>query len=88
MCIRDRPDIDGLAVLDHVRATSPESVVLIMTAFASVESAIEALRRGAHDYVLKPLSYADDDAVRFYSLFRELAGEAALFTLLLSLIHI
>jgi hypothetical protein len=30
----------------------------------------------------KPLSYADDDAVRFYSLFRELAGEAALFTLL------
>lgn len=53
------PDIDGLAVLDHVRETSPESFVLIMTAFASVESAVEALRRGAHDYVLKPLSLAD-----------------------------
>lgn len=53
------PDVDGLTVLDHVRATSPESFVLIMTAFASVESAVEALRRGAHDYVLKPLSLAD-----------------------------
>jgi DNA-binding NtrC family response regulator len=52
------PDIDGLAVLDHVRTTSPESFVLIMTAYASVESAVEALRRGAHDYVLKPLSLA------------------------------
>jgi len=53
------PDIDGLAVLDKVRATSPETVVLIMTAYASVDSAVEALRRGAHDYVLKPLSLAD-----------------------------
>ena len=52
-------DIEGLAVLDHVRASSPESVVLIMTAYASVDSAVEALRRGAHDYVLKPLSLAD-----------------------------
>ena len=52
------PDLDGLAVLDHVRTTSPESFVLIMTAYASVESAVEALRRGAHDYVLKPMSLA------------------------------
>jgi len=53
------PDIDGLAVLDHVRATSPETVVLLCTAYASTESAIEALRRGAHDYMLKPLALAD-----------------------------
>jgi DNA-binding NtrC family response regulator len=53
------PDVDGLAVLDHVRETSPETVTLIMTAYASVDSAVEALRRGAHDYVLKPLSLAD-----------------------------
>jgi DNA-binding NtrC family response regulator len=53
------PDIDGLSVLDRVRATSPETVVLITTAYASVDSAVEALRRGAHDYVLKPLSLAD-----------------------------
>ncbi len=53
------PDVDGLTVLDRVRATSPETVTLIMTAYASVDSAVEALRRGAHDYVLKPLSLAD-----------------------------
>ncbi len=53
------PDIDGLAVLDRVREGSPETVTLIMTAFASVDSAVEALRRGAHDYMLKPLSLAD-----------------------------
>ena len=53
------PDVDGLTVLDHVRESSPDSVVLIMTAYASVDSACEALRRGAHDYILKPLSLAD-----------------------------
>lgn len=53
------PDVDGLTVLDHVRESSPETVTLIMTAYASVDSAVEALRRGAHDYILKPLSLAD-----------------------------
>src|SRR5512140_612330 len=53
------PDVDGLAVLDRVRATSPDTVTLIMTAYASVDSAVEALRRGAHDYILKPLTLSD-----------------------------
>ena len=53
------PDVDGLTVLDHVRESSPDTVALIMTAYASVDSAVEALRRGAHDYILKPLSLAD-----------------------------
>jgi DNA-binding NtrC family response regulator len=53
------PDGDGLGLLDHLRATSPDSIVLIMTAYASIDSAVEALRRGAHDYILKPLSLAD-----------------------------
>ena len=70
------PDLDGLAVLDHVRVTSPESFVLIMTAYASIESAVEALRRGAHDYVLKPMSLADlqskvEHIARYHRLNRE-----------------
>ncbi len=52
------PERDGLAVLDHARAVSPDTVVLIMTAYASLSSAVEALRRGAHDYLLKPISLA------------------------------
>ncbi|MCB9594401.1 MAG: sigma-54-dependent Fis family transcriptional regulator [Sandaracinaceae bacterium] len=52
------PGVDGLAVLDHARSTSPDTVVLLMTAFGTLSSAVEALRRGAHDYLLKPVSLA------------------------------
>ena len=72
------PDVDGLAVLDHVRESSPESVVLIMTAYASVDSAVEALRRGAHDYILKPLSLADlQKKVEHIAEYRRLGRENA-----------
>lgn len=46
--------IDGLRLLDHVRFTSPETSVVIMTAFSSVDSAVESLRKGAYDYITKP----------------------------------
>ena len=49
------PGVDGLAVVRRARERDEETGVLLMTAFASVESAIEALRIGAHDYLLKPL---------------------------------
>ena len=53
------PGADGLAVLKHVREMSPQTMVVIMTAHASVETAIEAIRAGAQDYMLKPLVFAD-----------------------------
>jgi DNA-binding NtrC family response regulator len=53
------PDGDGFAVLSSAKASSNETAVLIMTAYASVDSAVEALRRGAQDYILKPLSLVD-----------------------------
>jgi DNA-binding NtrC family response regulator len=72
------PDVDGLAVLDHVRGTSPETITLIMTAYASVDSAVEALRRGAHDYVLKPLSLADlEKKVQHIAEYKRLGQENA-----------
>lgn len=49
------PQADGLTVLRHVREVAPQTFTLIMTAFASVDTAAEALRLGAHDYVLKPI---------------------------------
>jgi len=48
-------DVDGLDVLDAVRATAPEIPVIIMTAFGAIESAIEAMRRGAWHYIAKPV---------------------------------
>ena len=49
------PGIDGLAVVRKAHELNEEVGVLLITAFASVESAIEAIRIGAHDYLLKPL---------------------------------
>ena len=48
------PKAGGLDVLRAVKESSPESVVLIITAFASTESAVEAMKLGAYDYLTKP----------------------------------
>ena len=48
------PDVDGLAVLARIRALDPAPPVFILTAFAAIETAIEAIRQGAYDYLSKP----------------------------------
>jgi len=48
------PGIDGLELLEKVKQLSPETVVVVMTAFASVDTAIKALKLGAYDYLAKP----------------------------------
>ena len=53
------PAADGLAVLRHVRAVAPQTFVTMMTAYASVDTAVTALRLGAHDYLLKPILFED-----------------------------
>jgi two-component system, NtrC family, response regulator PilR len=46
--------VDGLAVLKAAKEFSPRTVVLVVTAFASTETAVEAMKLGAYDYVTKP----------------------------------
>ena len=46
--------MDGMELLEKVRETAPDTSVVMMTAFASVESAIEAMKKGAADYIVKP----------------------------------
>ncbi|MDP1571009.1 MAG: sigma-54 dependent transcriptional regulator [Vicinamibacterales bacterium] len=48
------PDGDGLTVLRRIKEASPDTVVILMTAFSSVESAVEAMKLGAFHYVNKP----------------------------------
>ncbi|HXF91518.1 MAG TPA: sigma-54 dependent transcriptional regulator [Nitrospiraceae bacterium] len=48
------PKVGGLDVLKAVKASSPDTVVLVITAFASAESAVEAMKHGAYDYLTKP----------------------------------
>jgi len=46
--------MDGLAVLREVKAANPSSEVLVMTAYSTVESGVEAIKLGAYDYIQKP----------------------------------
>ena len=48
--------VDGLEVMRQFRQRSPETQIIIVTAYASVPSAVEALRHGAHDYLTKPVN--------------------------------
>ena len=50
------PEVNGLDVLRQTREVAPQAVVLILTGYSSLESAIEALREGAYDYLVKPCS--------------------------------
>ncbi len=47
-------DMNGLEIMRYLRKNSPQTSVIILTAYASVDSAVEALRQGAHDYLTKP----------------------------------
>jgi len=47
-------EVDGLAVLRAAKEQSPQTVVLVITAFASTETAVEAMKLGAYDYLTKP----------------------------------
>lgn len=53
------PGLDGVGVLREARRLCPQTLFILMTAHASVETAVEALRQGAHDYMIKPLVFDD-----------------------------
>ena len=53
------PGMDGIALLREIRRLCPQTLFILVTAHASVETAVQALRSGAHDYMLKPLVYDD-----------------------------
>ena len=53
------PGCDGLEVLQHARSVSPQTLTIVITAHASVETAIQAMRLGAQDYILKPLIFEE-----------------------------
>ena len=54
-------DIDGIEILREVQRTSPETAAIMLTGYASLESAVAALRSGAYDYLMKP---SDVDELR------------------------
>ncbi len=53
------PGITGIELLKRIKEKLPEQIVIIMTAYASLETAVEALRYGAYDYVVKPVMHEE-----------------------------
>ncbi|MGE0682794.1 MAG: sigma-54-dependent transcriptional regulator [Candidatus Binatia bacterium] len=55
------PGMDGLTLLQRIKAQHPATVVMMMTAYGSEKIAVEAMKAGAHDYIVKPF---DNDEVK------------------------
>ena len=55
------PNVDGLKLLEFVMELSPDNIVIIVTGYATVNTAVEAMKLGAFDYITKPLK---DDLVK------------------------
>ncbi len=55
LCDIQLPGIDGLELLHRLLKISPETFVILITAYGTVESAVAAFQRGAHDYLMKPI---------------------------------
>jgi len=69
---------DGLNLLKQIHTLSPLTVVLVMTSFGSIDSAIEAFRNGAHDYLMKPFSLDElGQKVKNIEVYRRLIRENA-----------
>jgi DNA-binding NtrC family response regulator len=64
------PDVDGLEVLRRIRATDSDCPVILMTGHASIDTAIEAIKHGAMDYLSKPFDFN-----RLEALLRRIHGE-------------
>jgi DNA-binding NtrC family response regulator len=72
----EMPGMKGVDLLEKISQVSPQTFVIIITAYGSIETAIKALRMGAYDYILKPLDF-DELVLRLRRLveFKRLALE-------------
>ena len=64
------PGMGGLELLKRIRDEHPQTEVIILTGQGSIESAVEAMRAGAHDYLTKPVN-TDEIREKLYDLFSE-----------------
>jgi DNA-binding NtrC family response regulator len=76
LCDVQLPGVDGIELLDRLLKVSPETFVLLITAYGTVESAVEAFQNGAHDYLMKPiLLHEVSSKIRHLLAYRDLFRE-------------
>jgi len=64
-------DIDGMSVLESIKARSPQTEVMIITAYGSIDLAVEAMKKGAADFITKPFSH-DEFRLRVQKILQKL----------------
>lgn len=79
LCDLQLPGLDGLDILDRVLRLRPDTLVMMITAYATVETAVTAFRRGAQDYLMKPVLFDEllaklDRLMSYRALLRENQG--------------
>ncbi|GAQ94578.1 DNA-binding transcriptional response regulator, NtrC family [Thermodesulfovibrio aggregans] len=75
------PGVDGLTLLKHIKSKSPQTGVIIITAFAEVKTAVQAIKDGAFDYIAKPFTNEELFLViQRFSKFRSLEKEVRYLT--------
>jgi DNA-binding NtrC family response regulator len=65
------PGMSGMDLIDHVQKTSPNAAVIVITAFGDIDTAVEAMKKGALDYICKPIIF--DEII--FKLKRHLAAD-------------
>ena len=70
------PKMNGIQILEHVKTLNPDIPVVIMTAYATIETAVEAIQKGAFDYIAKPfrrerILVTTDKALQWHDLLKE-----------------
>ncbi|MCP2520326.1 sigma-54 dependent transcriptional regulator [Candidatus Aminicenantes bacterium AC-708-M15] len=57
------PGINGISLLEEIKAINPNIPIIIMTAYGTIESAVEAMKKGAYDYLLKPIKIKEVELI-------------------------
>jgi DNA-binding NtrC family response regulator len=82
------PEMDGLDLVAHIQKTDPDLPVLVVTRLKAIQTAVDAMKRGAYDYILKPVNAEDlgmrlhrairiSEILRFNSAFKRTARQHA-----------
>ena len=77
------PGLDGISFLRNIKEKNPNQAVIVMTAFGTIETAIEAMKQGAYDYLQKPFS-TEELILKLDRLMnhKKIVGEEGIFMLL------
>jgi len=71
------PEMDGMELLEEMKKLDSDVIVIILTGFGTIESAVQAIKGGAYDYITKPLKFEEielivDRAMEKHTIFRQM----------------